>query len=85
MTVGLGRELTIKLSLNSFARGSKNEMEDSLSRLYQIQVGPLRVSEKPDTSKSRRCHREPSGLEMSQCAPTGRYFCHSVPRPRVKN
>ncbi|RWW31784.1 hypothetical protein GW17_00003579 [Ensete ventricosum] len=41
--VGLERELTRKLSSNSFARESKEEMDDGLSRLYHIRVGPLRV------------------------------------------
>ncbi|RWW59840.1 hypothetical protein BHE74_00033222 [Ensete ventricosum] len=42
-TVGLRRELAMKLSSNSFARESKEEMDDGLSQLYHIRVGPPRV------------------------------------------
>ncbi|RWW67253.1 hypothetical protein BHE74_00025313 [Ensete ventricosum] len=47
--VGLGRELAkefelaMKLSSNSLARWSKDEMEDDFSWLYHIRAGPLRV------------------------------------------
>ncbi|RWV87933.1 hypothetical protein GW17_00050037 [Ensete ventricosum] len=43
--VGLGQELKLarKLSLNSFVSESKEEMDDGLSRLYHIRLGPLRV------------------------------------------
>ncbi|RZS27413.1 hypothetical protein BHM03_00060868 [Ensete ventricosum] len=41
--VGFGWELVIKLSSNSFARESKEEMDDDLSQLYHILAGPLRV------------------------------------------
>ncbi|RZS11185.1 hypothetical protein BHM03_00042494 [Ensete ventricosum] len=44
--IGLGRVLTMKLSLNSFIRESKEEMDDGLSRLYHIRAGPLRVVRK---------------------------------------
>ncbi|RWV87121.1 hypothetical protein GW17_00050920 [Ensete ventricosum] len=43
VVVTLGRELARKLSLNSLARESTEEMDDGLSRLYHIRVGPLRV------------------------------------------
>ncbi|RRT39573.1 hypothetical protein B296_00045486 [Ensete ventricosum] len=43
VVVTLGRELARKLSLNSLARESTEEMDDSLSRLYHIRAGPLRV------------------------------------------
>ncbi|RWW77265.1 hypothetical protein BHE74_00014578 [Ensete ventricosum] len=42
-TVGFGRELARKLSSNSFASESKEEMDDGLSRLYHIWVGSHRV------------------------------------------
>ncbi|RRT74528.1 hypothetical protein B296_00018204 [Ensete ventricosum] len=41
--VGLRRELAMKLSSNSLARWSKDEMEDDFNRLYHIRAGPLRV------------------------------------------
>ncbi|RZS10766.1 hypothetical protein BHM03_00042035 [Ensete ventricosum] len=41
--VSLRRELARKLSSNSLASESKEEMDDGLSRLSYIQVGPLRV------------------------------------------
>ncbi|RRT86156.1 hypothetical protein B296_00003609 [Ensete ventricosum] len=42
-TVGLGQELAMKLSSNSLAKWSKDEMEDDFNWLYHIRVGPLRV------------------------------------------
>ncbi|RWV96958.1 hypothetical protein GW17_00040286 [Ensete ventricosum] len=41
--VGLGREFIRKLSLNSFASESKEEMDDGLSWLYHIWAEPLKV------------------------------------------
>ncbi|RWW81461.1 hypothetical protein BHE74_00010131 [Ensete ventricosum] len=41
--IDLGRELTMKLSSNSFTSESKEEMDDGLSRLYHIRAEPLRV------------------------------------------
>ncbi|RWW61174.1 hypothetical protein BHE74_00031781 [Ensete ventricosum] len=43
VVVTLGRELARKLSLNSLARESTEEMDDGLSRLYHIRARPLRV------------------------------------------
>ncbi|RRT42708.1 hypothetical protein B296_00056928 [Ensete ventricosum] len=41
--VGLGQELAMKLSLNSLANWSKDEMEDDFIRLYHIRAGPRSV------------------------------------------
>ncbi|RRT32653.1 hypothetical protein B296_00015157 [Ensete ventricosum] len=43
LSEGLRRELTMKLSSNSFARESKEVMDDSLSWLYHIRAKPLKV------------------------------------------
>ncbi|RRT49686.1 hypothetical protein B296_00050452 [Ensete ventricosum] len=45
-TVGLGQELAMKLSSNSLAKWSKDEMEDGFNRLYHIRADPWRVVEK---------------------------------------
>ncbi|RWV77374.1 hypothetical protein GW17_00061807 [Ensete ventricosum] len=42
-TVGLGQELAMKLSSNSLANRSKDEMEDGFIRLYHIRAGPRSV------------------------------------------
>ncbi|RWV76796.1 hypothetical protein GW17_00062482 [Ensete ventricosum] len=84
-TVGFGWELVIKLSSNSFARESKEEMDDDLSRLYHILAGPLRV-----VGKARHI----SGSDVSyrviwpgrpQRVPTDLSCRHNAPAPIVKN
>ncbi|RRT75521.1 hypothetical protein B296_00031153 [Ensete ventricosum] len=67
-TVGLEQELAKKLSLNSFARESKKEIDDELSRMYHIRARPLRVVGRLGTSASPRYHREPSRPERPQHA-----------------